>query len=147
MKPDDYLKYYGIKLKPIEKKLVLKAMEDYKNQTQLLFEVESFDETFVQKWNSTNKENGLKGRIRILAPKASRQLKALITAGYKVSEIIEAYRNALTDEYHKSTNFRYLTPEFMTRIDKFNKFINGAGQQNNDEGDYEYSYKRRTSLS
>lgn len=39
-------------------------------------------------------------------------------------EIRQAVINATQDEYHISKNFQYLTPEFFTRKDKVEKFLN-----------------------
>ena len=43
---------------------------------------------------------------------------------YDPDEIRKAVENATKDEYHISKNFQYLTPEFFTRKDKVEKFLN-----------------------
>lgn len=43
---------------------------------------------------------------------------------YTGKQIIEALKNAMSDAYHKENNFKHLTPEFMLRADKIDKFLN-----------------------
>lgn len=43
---------------------------------------------------------------------------------YSKSDIQKAVDNAHLDAYHIETNFKYLTPEFILRVDKLEKFIN-----------------------
>jgi DNA-binding Lrp family transcriptional regulator len=52
--------------------------------------------------------------------------KALIerVKDYTKSEIFQAIKNAHKDEYHIETGFLHLTPEFMLRPDKLEKFLN-----------------------
>lgn len=47
---------------------------------------------------------------------------------YDKKEIISAIEKAHKDEFHISSNFKYLTPEFILRPDKLEKFLN---QQSN----------------
>lgn len=55
------------------------------------------------------------------------QLNARLKEGYTSKDIFLALKNAMLDPYHVETNFKYLTPEFMTRADKIDKFINLTG--------------------
>ena len=43
---------------------------------------------------------------------------------YSKEEIIQAIDNAHKDSYHLETNYKYLTPEFILRQDKIEKFLN-----------------------
>lgn len=140
MKAEDYLRHYGVKLNKSDLIAVKKAMEDYKNQTPLLFQTETIFDQFIAAWNKANKENGLKGRIRVIDKKTSKQVKQLIDLGYSINDIINAYKKALADDWHKQSGYKHLTPEFITRIDKFNKFSNAEVIQNDDAGDYQYQY-------
>lgn len=56
--------------------------------------------------------------------KARRQLEYLNKSGLQYKDYEKAIRNAYTDNYHRDTNFKYLTPEFLSRADKFDKFFN-----------------------
>jgi uncharacterized phage protein (TIGR02220 family) len=73
---------------------------------------------FLSRFNVTT------GRqFRVLDTKAAGQLKARISEGFTMEEIIQATRNCMSDPYHKE-NTKYLTPEFITRADKLQKFLN-----------------------
>lgn len=49
---------------------------------------------------------------------------------YSKSDILTAIENAHKDDYHIETNFKYLTPEFILRPDKIEKFLNAPVKQN-----------------
>jgi uncharacterized phage protein (TIGR02220 family) len=55
---------------------------------------------------------------------------------YSKEDIIVAIKNAHLDDYHKSTNFKYLTPEFILRTDKIEKFLNAPKEQSNEPKGY-----------
>lgn len=61
-------------------------------------------------------------RCRVITAKTRRQLRARIKEGFSVDEIIEAARKCACDEFHKA-NPQYLTPEFITRDDKLQKYL------------------------
>lgn len=63
-------------------------------------------------------------RFRILDAKAKRQLHKLLDEGVTIKEIEDAVIGASNDEFHQKTKYKYLTPEFITREDKFNFFHN-----------------------
>lgn len=54
--------------------------------------------------------------------KAKNQFKARIMEGYTGEDFKKAIIAAYSDEYHKETRFKYLTPEFLTRSDKLEKY-------------------------
>lgn len=47
-----------------------------------------------------------------------------IKDGYSWKDMIAALKNAMTDKYHIENNFNDLTPEFFTRADKLEKYLN-----------------------
>lgn len=55
--------------------------------------------------------------------KEKRQLNARLKDGYTIQDIIEATKMAVKEPYHIETNFKHITPEFMTRADKLAKFL------------------------
>jgi hypothetical protein len=59
---------------------------------------------------------------RVLGDKAVRQLNVLLKAGYTIEDIGKALENAMKTRNHKESNYVYLTPEFITRADKFNMY-------------------------
>lgn len=62
-------------------------------------------------------------RIRKLDNKAIRQITKLMADGYTKNELMMAVKNCAEDKYHKE-NRQYLTPEFISREDKFIKYLN-----------------------
>lgn len=43
---------------------------------------------------------------------------------YTIEQIYQAIKTAYQDKYHKETNYQYLTPEYILRVDKLERFIN-----------------------
>lgn len=83
--------------------------------------------------------NMLTGKAhRVLPPKAETQLRALFKAGYLKSDIEKTIKTAFHSDFHKGTKWSHLTPEFITRIDKFEKYFNtennGQSIGNNKQG-------------
>jgi hypothetical protein len=50
---------------------------------------------------------------------------------YSKQQLQDAIKNAHCDDYHITTNFKYLTPELILREDKLERFINNPKSQNN----------------
>lgn len=49
---------------------------------------------------------------------------ARIKEGYTLKDIIKALKNAMTEQFHIDNQFNHLTPEFLTRADKLEKYHN-----------------------
>lgn len=49
--------------------------------------------------------------------------RARLKEGYTTEQIIQAVQNCFNDQYHKE-NPNYLTPEFILRNDKLDKYVN-----------------------
>jgi uncharacterized phage protein (TIGR02220 family) len=62
--------------------------------------------------------------------KLKRTLKARLK-NYSKEQIQQAIQNAHKEDYHITTNFKYLTPELILREDKLERFINNPKSQNN----------------
>lgn len=71
--------------------------------------------------------NSLSGRKFRVTEKIKRSL-ILRSKEYGKKQIIEAVKNAHKDPFHIDTKFKHLTPEFILRIDKLEKFLNMANQ-------------------
>lgn len=56
--------------------------------------------------------------------KARRQFHARIKSGITIDEMIQALQNAMKDSYHIESKYKHLTPEFFTRSDKLDRFLN-----------------------
>jgi len=70
-----------------------------------------------------NQFNQLTKRNHKLIPdKAKRQLLARLKDGYTKQDIWNAIQNCYNDEYHKETNHKYLTLEFISRPDKMERY-------------------------
>lgn len=58
--------------------------------------------------------------------KVKKAYNARIKDGYTPQEMLDALENVKNDKYHIETKYKYVTPEFMTRPDKLEKFKNHA---------------------
>lgn len=61
---------------------------------------------------------------RVVPDKAKRQILARLKEGYTKTDIIKGIEGCYNDSYHKETNHKYLTLEFISRPDKLEKFVN-----------------------
>ena len=67
--------------------------------------------------------NRITGRDFKGTEKDKRQFSARIKEGFSLTGFEIAIRNCAADDFHKQ-NTKYLTPEFITRSDKFQKYLN-----------------------
>jgi len=81
-------------------------------------------EDFLVIFNDTTKK-----KFRILDEKTRRQLNGRIKEGYTLGDFQAAIKNCVNDDYHKK-NPKYLTPEFITRSDKLQKYLNVGDSTN-----------------
>ena len=78
-----------------------------------------------------NQFNELVGRShKLITEKAKRQLLARLKDGYTKQDIWNAIQNCYNDEYHKETNHKYLTLEFISRPDKMERYSIDVVKQN-----------------
>jgi len=56
--------------------------------------------------------------------KSRRQFAARIKSGITIDEMIQALQNAMQIPFHIESKFDHLTPEFLTRSDKLDRFLN-----------------------
>lgn len=63
--------------------------------------------------------------IRIINAKTKAQFNARLKEGYTKEDIMKAIRNCSMDKYHIE-NPKYLTPEFISRPDKIEKYANAV---------------------
>jgi hypothetical protein len=52
--------------------------------------------------------------------------KKLLESDYTANDSLVALKNAMQDKFHIDNNFKYLTPEFITRLDKIELFLNSG---------------------
>jgi len=100
-----------------------KSIEEEKSIITQVVPTSAIDfDKFIKKFNSFANRNF----------RATNKVKTALKARlkeYSKEEIIEAIENAHNDSYHKENNFQYLTPEFILRPDKLEKFLNQPKQQ------------------
>ena len=80
---------------------------------------ENFEElyrTFIYRFNKAT------GKSKRGDAKSRGASKARLKEGITLDEIIDATENAAVDEHHVKNKLKWLTPEFMTRGDKIDKF-------------------------
>lgn len=63
--------------------------------------------------------------------KAALQLQARLKENYTREEFKTAIENVMKDPYHKENNYKWLTPEFITRASKLEMFLNAPEPQKN----------------
>jgi uncharacterized phage protein (TIGR02220 family) len=63
-------------------------------------------------------------QIRVINTKTKNAIKARLKEGYSKDDIVKAIQNCYNDSYHRETNHKYLTLEFISRPDKLDKFSN-----------------------
>lgn len=66
--------------------------------------------------------NLTKRNIRVVSEKTKNQITARLKEGYTKDDIWNAIVNCFNDDYHKETNHKYLTLEFISRPDKMEKY-------------------------
>jgi len=66
--------------------------------------------------------------LRLINPKTKAQFNARLKEGYTKEDIFKAIINCSRDPYHIE-NPKYLTPEFISRADKIEKYANATTRQ------------------
>jgi uncharacterized phage protein (TIGR02220 family) len=116
----------GIKGGLVDPLLQLKEKEKEKE------EVKEIQPKVVIDWSALLKQfNELVGRShKLVTEKAKRQLLARLKDGYTKQDIWNAIQNCYNDEYHKETNHKYLTLEFISRPDKMERYSTDIVKKN-----------------
>ena len=100
---------------------------EYEDESEVVIKDKKEDkipyENFIKNFNEITGK-----RIRIPDDKFKRQFKARLKEGFTMKEILQAVENCSKDDYHKE-HTKYLTPEFITRADKLQKFLNNGNNQ------------------
>lgn len=110
-------KYDTDKIKPMRKKRNGKTGNDKSANNNTLLNDNIYSD-FIKEISSIRKID-FKETNKTLISFTSR-----IKDGYSMKDMIKAFKNAMTDQYHIDSNFNHLTPEFITRADKLEKFAN-----------------------
>jgi hypothetical protein len=83
---------------------------------------------FLERFNVATKK-----KHRTLPDKALRQFKARLKDGYTIDDMIMATLNAYDSDHHRKSNHKNLTPEFITRGDKLEMWLNAEKKPSVDE--------------
>lgn len=67
--------------------------------------------------------------MRVVCEKTKRQFNKRIKEGYTKADIKKAIDNASNDKFHEPNDFKHLTLEFISRSDKFTKYVSEQEHQ------------------
>ncbi len=67
--------------------------------------------------------------MRVVCDKTKRQFNKRIKEGYTKSDIKKAIDNASNDKFHEANDFKHVTLEFISRSDKFTKYVSELEHQ------------------
>ncbi len=62
-------------------------------------------------------------KTRVVPTKTKRQIKERLKEGYSKQDFLQVMDNARGDQYHIDNKYKYLTLEFLTRSDKFERYV------------------------
>ena len=96
--------------------------KDNKDQEDIITPKPTVSVAYASFINFLNEKTGKK--FRYTDKKACTQLQARLREGYTREDFEKAITNCVNDSFHKENNLKYLTPEFITRSDKFTKYLN-----------------------
>lgn len=75
--------------------------------------------------------------VRKVNDKAKRHIRARLKEGYTIEDFELAIKNCYEDDYHKENNHKYLTLEFISRPDKFERYVQ---QENPNKSNHNYQH-------
>lgn len=116
-------------LKPRKPDSVNVSVNVNNNNSNMSSKLDHLIVNFITFFNSVGKRNF----------KPSKKLLDSLNArlkDYTKEEIKAAIVNAHKDSYHRETNFKHLTPEFILRPDKLDKFLNISSYEDNEPKGY-----------
>lgn len=61
--------------------------------------------------------------VRVFPKKAKDNFNKLLKLGYNKTDIKKVFDIASLDDFHKKDNYKYVTLEFLSRIDKFERYV------------------------
>lgn len=67
--------------------------------------------------------------MRVVCDKTKRQFNKRIKEGYTKADIKKAIDNASNDKFHEANDFKHVTLEFISRSDKFTKYVSEIQHQ------------------
>ncbi|MDR1116500.1 MAG: hypothetical protein LBL33_10235, partial [Tannerella sp.] len=76
--------------------------------------------------------NGIRESKFQAIEKVGRSFNARLKEGFTPDQMLQALKTAMKDDFHVKNGYKYLTPEFFTRPDKLERFLNsnaGKGER------------------
>jgi uncharacterized phage protein (TIGR02220 family) len=110
-------------------------------QTEINFNAENQFVSFIKKFNEIRKS-----KFQAKNKSIKDHFVARIKEGYTVENMIDALKAAMKDKFHIDSAFKYLTPEFFTRGDKIEKYLNQPQTADSGKDDGEWSKKMLENL-
>jgi uncharacterized phage protein (TIGR02220 family) len=99
------------------------AMQLHSNSNAIK-EKEIKEKEIINNYDFILRFNELTGKkLRVFDKKSKSQFEARLKEGFTTDDIETAIKNCLKDKFHIE-NRQYLTPEFITRADKLQKYLN-----------------------
>lgn len=98
---------------------LLKYEKEIEDETEIEKETKIKYDLFVSKFNEIRKS-----KFQTSDKKAKEQFLARLKEGATIETLLTALKNAMTNERHIESSFNYLTPEFITRSDKYAMYSN-----------------------
>ena len=78
--------------------------------------------------------NAFKKSTRIISEKAKLNFKARIKEGYTKEDIVKVIDNCSNDNHHRDSNFKYVTLEFLSRPQIFERYASMEHQKQRKQG-------------
>ena len=70
-----------------------------------------------------NQFNSITGKkTKVISPIVKTKILARLKEGYSKQDFLNAIENCYNDKWHKETNHKHLTLEFISRADKLERF-------------------------
>ena len=117
---------YSIDKVSIDKNSITKVREKSSNELLVTPKIAKGKRDFKEYLKDFNK---IANRdFRILDTKTAKQIEALERTGYTLADFQTAVYNLYADRFHKDSNYKYATPEYITRPSIFEKYVVKAGK-------------------
>ena len=94
-----------------------------KRREEEIREEKNKEEYFIDWFNSSMESIKGSGKYKLNA-KVKKQLHARIKEGYTFEDFKKAFKAMQNDSFHQANNYKHLTPEFITRVDKLEMWCN-----------------------
>jgi flagellar basal body-associated protein FliL len=115
------------KLTPVEITLNGNSTIKKKEEKKKKEEIQTW---FIDWFNSSMKKMKGSGKFK-LTDKIKSALHQRLKEGYSGKSFVKAIDSISKDDFHKGNNFKHITPEFITRVDKLEMWSNVDGKENN----------------